>query len=126
MNSMLRKLAVFAAVLFGSMIAKGQSVNPGLDINWPASCNSATEVYVPFSNACIVPAGGGGGGTVTYTASQTRLSADNGKLVVMNCSSARSYTLPATQPSSTWFVGVISEGSTTATIVLGGGDTFNG
>jgi hypothetical protein len=69
---------------------------------------------------------GGEGGTVTYTASQTASSADAGKLVIMNCSSACAYTLPATQPSPTWATAVTSHGSTVATIALGGSDTFNG
>lgn len=66
------------------------------------------------------------GGTVTYTSSQTASSSDNGLLVVMNCSSACAYTLPSTQPSSTWSARVTSQGSTVATIALGGSDTFNG
>ncbi len=70
--------------------------------------------------------GGSAGGTVTYTASTLASSADNGKLVIMNCSAACAYTLPATQPSTSWFAWVISTGSTTATIALGGSDTFNG
>lgn len=69
--------------------------------------------------------GGSTGGTVTYTASQAASTSDNGKLVVMNCSSACAYTLPATQPSSTWYAWIISTGSSVATIALGGGDTFN-
>jgi hypothetical protein len=66
------------------------------------------------------------GGTVTYTSSQTASATDNGKLVVMNCSSACSYTLPATQPSASWYARMTSQGSTLATIALGGSDTFNG
>ena len=69
---------------------------------------------------------GGLNGTVTYTSSQSASSSDNGKLVVMNCSGACAYTLPTSQPSTTWNAWVMSIGSTTATIALGGGDTFNG
>lgn len=71
--------------------------------------------------------GGGGGlnGTVTYTSSQTASSSDNGKLVIMNCSGACAYTLPATQPSTTWQIALQSVGSTTATVALSG-DTYNG
>lgn len=66
------------------------------------------------------------GGTVTYTSSQTASSSDNGKQVRMNCSSACAYTLPATQPSTTWNIASItSVGSTLATIALGGSDTYN-
>ena len=72
--------------------------------------------------------GGGSGlnGTVTYTSSQAASTSDNGKLVIMNCSGACAYTLPTSQPSTTWNAWVMSIGSTTATIVLGGSDTFNG
>lgn len=65
-------------------------------------------------------------GTVTYTSSQTASASDEGKLVIMNCGSACAYTLPATQPASTWTAAVQSIGSTVATIALGGSDTFNG
>lgn len=68
---------------------------------------------------------GGGGATVTYTANQTASTSDNGKLVLMNCSSACAYTLPTTQPSTTWFASVMTIGSTNATIILGGSDTYN-
>lgn len=68
----------------------------------------------------------GSSGTVTYTASQTASAADNNKLVIMNCSAACSYTLPATQPSTTWAISLQTVGSTTATVVLGGSDTYNG
>ena len=67
-----------------------------------------------------------GPGTVTYTSSQSASAVDCGKLVVMNCSSACAYTLPTTQPTVTWHAAVTSQGSTLATIALGGGDTFNG
>lgn len=72
--------------------------------------------------------GGGGGlnGTVTYTTSTTASTSDANKLVIMNCSSACAYTLPATQPSTTWAAGVTTQGTTVATIALGGGDTWNG
>ena len=66
------------------------------------------------------------GGTITYTTSQTASIFDNGRLVVMDCSSACAYTLPATQPNSTWNIRLTSQGLTTATVVLGGSDTFNG
>jgi hypothetical protein len=44
----------------------------------------------------------------------------------MNCTAACAYTLPATQPSTTWEALVTSQGTTLATIALGGSDTFNG
>lgn len=81
----------------------------------------ATDAFV------LANAGGGGlNGTVTYTTSTTASTSDASKLVIMNCSAACAYTLPATQPSTTWAAGVTSQGSTVATIALGGGDTFNG
>jgi hypothetical protein len=70
--------------------------------------------------------GSGLGGSNIYTSGQTASTSDNDKLVIMNCSSACSYTLPATQPSTTFFTQVESVGSTLATIALGGSDTFNG
>ena len=69
---------------------------------------------------------GGLNGTVTYTSNQSASTGDAGKLVIMNCSGACAYTLPTSQPSTTWNAWVMSIGSTTATIVLGGSDTFNG
>lgn len=66
------------------------------------------------------------GATATYTTSHTAVIGDNSELILMNCSSACSLTLPSTQPSSTWYARVMTIGSTNATIVLGGSDTFNG
>ena len=66
------------------------------------------------------------GNTVTYTTSQVASTADNGKLVQMNCSSTCSYTLPGTQPATSWYADVVTIGSTNAGIVLGGSDTYNG
>jgi hypothetical protein len=66
------------------------------------------------------------GASVTYTSSQSASTSDNGKLVLMNCSSACAYTLPTSQPSTTWYTRVMTIGSTNATIALGGSDTFNG
>ena len=77
------------------------------------------------TSGCSGGGGGGLNGTVTYTSSQTAASGDNGKLVIMNCSGACAYTLPATQPSTTWQIALQSVGSTTATLGLSG-DTYNG
>jgi hypothetical protein len=85
------------------------------------SCSSG---YLKFDGTCSTPSGSGG--TVTYTTSATASSGDAGKLVIMNCASACSYTLPASQPSTTWFANITTQGSSSATIVLGGADTFNG
>ena len=90
-------------------------------------CNTATYPWVPKDNQCEAPGGGGAfNGTVTYTSSQAASSGDNGKLVIMNCTAACAYTLPTSQPSTTWFAFLQSVGSTTATVVLGGSDTYNG
>lgn len=91
-------------------------------------CDNTLHKLVASNNGSAeAPLGGSGGfaGTVTYTTNQTASSADNNKAVIMNCSSACAYTVPATQPSTTWQAWVISVGSTTATIGLSG-DTFNG
>ena len=74
------------------------------------------------------PTGGGtaSGGSVTYTASTSASSSDAGKLVVMNCAAACSYTLPATQPSTTWYAHVVTVGSVNATIALAATVTYNG
>jgi hypothetical protein len=107
-----------------------QVQEPALDL---ISGTNATVACVDDSGVrtkCTVSATGGssGGlnGTVTYTSSQSASTSDNGKLVIMNCSGACAYTLPTSQPSTTWNAWIISIGSTTATIVLGGSDTFNG
>jgi hypothetical protein len=85
-----------------------------------SGCNSSN--FLGGDNICR----GAGGGTVTYTANHTASTSDNGKLVLMNCSSACAYTLPAAQPSTGWFANIMTIGSTTATVALAGGDTFNG
>lgn len=68
---------------------------------------------------------GGSGGTNMYTTSQNASTADQGKLVIMNCSAACTYTLPATQPSSTFYTQITSVNGN-ATIALGGADTWYG
>jgi hypothetical protein len=61
--------------------------------------------------------------TKSYTSSQTASSADNNYSVVMNCNSC-SYTLPATQPSSQWTIGLQFRG-TGDTLVLASGASYN-
>ena len=58
------------------------------------------------------------GGVNVQTANYTATLLDKDKLVVMNCSSACAFTMPATPPSSKWNSGVMSIGSTLATISL--------
>lgn len=60
------------------------------------------------------------GSTQLYTSTQVATAADNGKLVIMQCSSTCSYTLPATHPTANFIVFVTSIGSTQATIGLSG------
>jgi hypothetical protein len=66
---------------------------------------------------CVGSGGSSSGGTNTQTGSYVLTSSDSGKLVIMNCSSSCSATLYAT-PSSTYYVGIISVGSTVATVSL--------
>lgn len=92
---------------------------------YPTLCtgNQFSQGLSSGSNNCTTPSGAG---TVTYTTATTASASDNGKLVVMACTAACSYTLPATQPSTTWAIAFMTIGSTNATIALGGTDTFNG
>lgn len=111
------------------MVATAQTVN--LNDSTPAAPTGSTNVKFQKDgsgniSAYVPTASGGSSGTVTYTTSTTGSVGDNGKLVVMNCSSACSYTLPATQPSATWKVSLQSQGTTVATVALAGGATFNG
>lgn len=84
------------------------------------------NLYTCKLGTYVLSSGSGSGGTVTYTASQTASSADNGKLVLLNCSSACQYTLPNPVPSSTWFACPKSIGSTNATLVWATGTTVEG
>lgn len=84
------------------------------------ACFSENASGVPAWAACAL------GGTNTYTSSQTATTADSGKLIKLNCSSACTYTLPNPQPSITFFTTVESVGSTLATVALGSSMTFNG
>ena len=104
----------------------GNVVIEGLSPSTSPICPNGTGGALTTSGCSGGGGSGGLNGTVTYTSSQSASSSDNGKLVIMNCSGACAYTLPTSQPSTTWNAWVMSIGSTTATIVLGGGDTFNG
>lgn len=66
----------------------------------------------------------GSGGINTQTSSYTLTAVDAGKLVVMNCSSACTVTLYGS-PTSTYYAGIESIGTTTATVSLNS-KSFNG
>ena len=89
--------------------------------------NSTTHLLtcLTSSGANCMPSAASGG-TVTYTTSTVGSLSDNGTQVVMNCTAACTYTLPATQPSSSWDVILKTVGTANATVVLGGADTYNG
>lgn len=93
--------------------------------------SNAVAMYCNGTNWVVISgtgSGGGGGtgyaGTNPQTASYTAVSGDAGKLVVMNCSSACTFTLFAS-PGATYYVGVISIGSSVATVSLNG-KNYNG
>lgn len=65
------------------------------------------------------------GGVNVQTTSYLATLLDKDKIIVMNCSSACALTLPATPPTAKWNVGVLSIGSTVATVSLNGLN-FNG
>ena len=71
--------------------------------------------------SCIVPANG----AVVKTTSYSALAADYGKLIVMNCASACTLTLPATPQSPVWFIWVETVGAGQVT-VSPNGLNFNG
>jgi hypothetical protein len=66
------------------------------------------------------------GGTSIHTTSYTVALSDDGSMVVMNCSAACTVTLPNPQPAPKWYARILSIGSTTATVALGGSMTWNG
>jgi len=114
--------------IFDSTEATAPSAAAGHDMLYGDSTAHCMEYSANGGAFSCLPTGAGTGlnGTVTYTASHVAGSSDNGKLVIMNCSSACSITLPTTQPSTTWAAAVVSQGSTVATVALGGSDTYNG
>jgi hypothetical protein len=93
--------------------------------------------YAPktASGSCTVDStgafscGGGGGafnGINAQTTSYMAVSGDNGKLIVFNCPSACSLTLPSTPPSSTWAIGVQNVGSAALGVTVPSGLTLDG
>lgn len=70
---------------------------------------------------CIIPAQT----AIVKTTNYTALAADTGKMIVMNCASACTLTLPSTPQSPNWFIWTISIGAGAAT-VSPNGLTLNG
>jgi hypothetical protein len=66
--------------------------------------------------SCIVPANG----AVVKTTSYSALAADAGKLIVMNCASACTLTLPATPQTPVWLIFVETIGAGQVTIAPNG------
>lgn len=101
------------------------SVGSTFGLNWPGTLptnGNCVNWNVSGSIAQWADAGapcgaGASGGVLIKTSSYLVTNSDSGKLVVMNCSSACTVTLPAS-PSSTFNVGLESIGSTVATISL--------
>jgi hypothetical protein len=85
--------------------------------------NSALVVYTDATSstgnyhAYIVPVGIAG--ILVKTGAYTATAGDANRLIVMNCTSACAFTLPAAPPNSVWKVdGILSIGSTLATVSL--------
>jgi hypothetical protein len=106
--------------LFEPEASSSKSLLPGESAFVYSDAVSSTGNY----HAVVVHASEGG--TVTYTASSGPNANDNGKLVIMNCTSACTYTVGPQFSTQSWHIRVMSVGSTLATITLAGGDTFNG
>ena len=88
------------------------SIIPGAGVFIYSDATSSTGNYHDLGIATPY------GGVNTQTANYTLTLLDKDKLVVMNCSSACAASLPASPPSTKWNSGVISIGSTTATLSL--------
>lgn len=89
MNSMLRKAALAISFVIAGMVVHGQAFNPH-QINWPTG--AAGCVYAPGTNTCVAPGPTPANALVktgNYTVTATGI-------VVMNCSSACTITLPST------------------------------
>jgi hypothetical protein len=100
-------------------------INPN-QIKWPTGSTGC--VYSPPTNTCVPNGAGSGGlaGVNVKTASYTAVSGDNGKLIVFNCASACSLTLPSTSPSSTWAIDVQNIGIVPLGITVPGSLTLDG
>jgi hypothetical protein len=117
---------ITSLVLFFAAAAAFAQINPATQINWPTGSSGC--VYAPGTNTCVANGGGGGGlaGINYQTSSYTALSGDNGKLIVFDCASACSLTLPSSPPSSTWAIDVQNVGITALTVAVPGSLTLDG
>ena len=78
--------------------------------------NRVSREYLDGRRRLLTPIGGGGGGVNYQTANYTAIALDNGKLLAFKNTSALTLTLPATPPSSTWYISVECIGSGGLTI----------
>jgi hypothetical protein len=91
------------------------TVLPGAGLLVYSDATSGTGNY----HALDVPASSGG--INLQTSAYTATAADRNKVIVMNCTAACAFTLPATPPNSAWSLqGIISIGATVATVSLNG------
>ena len=78
--------------------------------------NRVSREYLDGRRRLLTPIGGGGGGVNYQTANYTAIASDNGKLLAFKNTTALTLTLPATPPSSTWYISVECIGSGGLTI----------
>lgn len=84
-----------------------------------------SDATTSTGNYHAIPISTAVGGVNIQTTSYTMTLLDKDKLVIMNCSAPCTVTFPATPPSSKWNAGILSIGSTTATVALNSLD-YNG
>ena len=117
-----RLLFLFSVLFLFSGAAKAQTGGTVVSFDGTNLCYADQQSQV----RCVsVGPGIPSGGSNTYTTSVIASTSDQGRLVVMNCVSACSYTLPATPPSSSFQTTVVSIGSTVSTVLLPAGATWN-
>jgi hypothetical protein len=108
----------------------------GTTANLPSTCNPGDQYFetdavagknlmgCTSANTWVQLAGGGAAGVNLQTGTYTMTNSDSGKLVVMNCSSACTVSLP-TSPTSGFYAGIESIGTVVPTVSLSS-KTFNG
>ena len=77
-----------------------------------------SDAITSVGNYHAIPIPKAPGGVNIQTSSYTMTTLDKEKLVIMNCTASCTLTMPATPPTSDWFVHAISVGSNTATVSL--------